>query len=43
MSGNRENDEADLEMDPLDRRTRFQVNLVDANGKKDELENLCNG
>jgi len=33
----------EVEMDALDRRTRFQVNPVDVNAKAEELENLCNG
>lgn len=43
MSHKEENGDLDVEMDALDRRTRFQVNLVDANAKNGELENLCDG
>lgn len=41
MSGNCRNSSG-VEMDSLDKRTRFQVNRVDAQASKNgELENLC--
>lgn len=41
MSGNYRNS-LGVEMEPLDKRTRFQVNRVDAQASKNgELENLC--